>query len=31
MKLGLIFDEKDEIMFALRGEELPSPYVEMQR
>lgn len=31
VEANLIFDEKDEIMFVLRGEELPSPYIEMQR
>lgn len=31
VEANLIFDEQDEIMYILRGEELKTPYIELQR
>jgi hypothetical protein len=31
VEANLIFDEQDEIMYILRGEELKTPYTELQR
>ena len=31
VEVNLIFDEQDEIMYILRGEELKTPYIELQR